>query len=856
MTRETDSSSSGPQGRGGAAYPSGTPPYGSRPFPSLHPQERTRPPGAPDDGAQEAAEAAAPPADEPRTETTLTTRIRINIPGSRPIPPVVVRTTVDDGAAAAAEAAAQTAAEPEPEAPAEPEPEKTSDWFAPRKSAPASPPPAAPPAASPYGHEESTGGMPLPPSATGCARRAARDALRRRRPRLRPRGGGGDRTAAGAQPRWQQGRDAGRHVHARVALRRRAGRAAGRRGAVPAAAGRLRTREGEAARGPHDTPAGGFAVPFANEAPPFGAGSPFDTGSTPQEAPPFGAGSPFDTAAMPAVDDSPYDTGSQPFGTGAVPAAGDAASGFDTGSPAFGTGPRPAAGDARSPYDTGSQPFRAGAVPGAGDAGSPYDTGSQPFGTGAVPAGDAAFYDTSSPAFGTGTGDGASPYDTGSQPFGTADFPPGVPRPSEPSFPGGEDAPNAPFGPTTGGTGSMKVPPVTPEAAGPPAGPNGFRPPAPAPRGDGPGASGDTLVSGIPTVPSGAARGPRQAPPRAAAPAPVPAPARSEPAEKPAAAKAAKPAKKGRSKPVLLGVAVGGVLVVAYGAGLLMNHADVPKGTTVLGTDIGNQNRETAVKMLDTALGDRATAPIHLTIGGKKQTLKPSVAGLAIDTDATVRQVAHADYNPVSVIGSLFGGSRTADPVFVMDEDKLKAALQTLAGTGGGGTDAMVRFEDHKAIGVPGTPRRTLDLVAATAQVEAAYRTRAETGTDAVVVLNAATAAPKVSQAELDKAVNGFGKAAMSGKVTVRADAAHTIDFNKTVPQFLTMVATPDGKLAPHIDLDTLKGLYGAKFDQVRIKRADGSKTAVTPDDVAKALIKALGATDPADRTVTLDNVV
>ncbi|HET6358218.1 MAG TPA: hypothetical protein VFG16_29110, partial [Streptomyces sp.] len=39
LSRETDSSSSGPQGRGGAAYPSGTPPYGSRQYPSLHPTQ-------------------------------------------------------------------------------------------------------------------------------------------------------------------------------------------------------------------------------------------------------------------------------------------------------------------------------------------------------------------------------------------------------------------------------------------------------------------------------------------------------------------------------------------------------------------------------------------------------------------------------------------------------------------------------------------------------------------------------------------------------------------------------------------------------------------------------------------------
>ncbi|WP_333771494.1 hypothetical protein [Streptomyces sp. IBSBF 2435] len=743
MTRETDSSSSGPQGRGGAAYPSGTPPYGSsRPFPSLHPQERTRPAGAPDDGgrqgaAQDAAPAQAPVPGEPRTETTLTTRIRINIPGSRPIPPVVVRTTVDDAAVAAvaAEAPAPAAPAPEAEAPAEPEPEKTSDWFAPRK---ASAPPQGAPAsgpdeptggapvpggapASPYGREEPTGAVPLPvrnPAAAGPS------------PGLTPPGTRTD-TAWGGSPRTEPGGAQGESTGNTPYLPPPVGGAPG---------------GSEAARGPHDTPAGGFAAPYTSEAPPFGTGSPFDTGS--QAA--FGTDPAFDsTAAMPVVDET------------------------------------------------------------------------------------------------------RSPFDTGSQPFGTADFPPGVPRPSDQPFPGGEDPLGIPYGPTSGpATGAMNVPPLTQDTPRPPAGANGFRPPA---RGGNDRVSSDTLVGGIPAVPADESRPARQPRKGAAEPEPAAAvpPARKTPAP---AATAARPAKKGRSKPLLLGVAAVGVVVLAYGAGLLMNHADVPKGTTALGVDIGNQNRDAAVKMLDTALGNRATAPLALTIGGRKQSLKPSVAGLSIDTDATVRAVAHADYNPVSVIGSLFGGSRTADPVFVVDEDKLKVTLQSLAGKGSAGSDAMVRFEDHKAIAVPGKPQQTLDLAAATAQVEAAYRTRAETGADTPVVLSATTTSPRVSQAEIDRAVNGFGKTAMSGKVTVRADANHFISFNTTLPQFLTMVATPDGKLAPHIDLDAMQKLYGSRFDGVLLERGDGTKTAVTPKDVATALIQALGAENPADRTVTLQN--
>ncbi|MCB5182078.1 hypothetical protein LG632_22185, partial [Streptomyces sp. SMC 277] len=83
MSRETDSSSSGPQGRGGAAYPSGTPPYGTGQSNAPEGNAVTSKPSTPDGDL-----------DGPKTETTLTTRIRINIPGSRPIPPVVVRKPV------------------------------------------------------------------------------------------------------------------------------------------------------------------------------------------------------------------------------------------------------------------------------------------------------------------------------------------------------------------------------------------------------------------------------------------------------------------------------------------------------------------------------------------------------------------------------------------------------------------------------------------------------------------------------------------------------------------------------------------------------------------------------------------
>src|SRR5262249_42147909 len=152
------------------------------------------------------------------------------------------------------------------------------------------------------------------------------------------------------------------------------------------------------------------------------------------------------------------------------------------------------------------------------------------------------------------------------------------------------------------------------------------------------------------------------------------------------------------SKLVLLAGAVVVVAGVAYGAGLLMNHSDVPKGTTVLGVDIGGGTRDEAVQKLDSALGSRTDKPLQLSVHGKTVSPKPDPAGLQLDSKATVAAAAQSDYNPVSVIGSLFGQGRVVEPVMPVDEEKLQAALQRVAGGAGSMVEGSIRFESGRAV--------------------------------------------------------------------------------------------------------------------------------------------------------------
>ncbi|MFE9837165.1 hypothetical protein ACFYP4_18860 [Streptomyces sp. NPDC005551] len=728
MSRETDSSSSGPNGRGGAAYPSGTPPYGT--------------PTASEDGTDAARSATRP--EERKTETTLTTRIRINIPGSRPIPPVVVRTPMGDADASAEHgdgagtdpettgsmrlpAVASGPPAPAGEGPGEPSgpgEEKTSDWFAPRKS-------GAPKGASGGGPANGAG---LPagsaPAGTGAPAGSAPAAGMS----SGPQGPGGARPNAsgGSGPLGGPG----------------GARPGGTNGAGPAGA----TGGGPVAPG-HGGGTGSFDVSGALVGPPAGAES--------------------------RRDDLPYfsDNGQGQGGGGRGPAG-------PTGGPVTGDGPL---------------------LPPAGPGAGPRGPGG-PGGTG-------------------GTGPG-----------GTGPGGPGAPG----AGPGGPGGSMGPGGGLSDDTAILTPQRPAPEPGGRAYGPNDN-------------VSGHTVTSGIPVVPGGAQSSPFGPGGHSEGPLPHTPPKLPEPAPKPAAS--AKPKKKkGRSKLVLLGVGVVFLGGVAYGAGLLMNHSDVPKGTTVLGVDIGGGTRDDAVKKLDDAFGGRTNKALRLSVGGDTVSLRPDQAGLQLDSKATVSAAAGSDYNPVSVIGSLFGQQRVVEPVMPVDEEKLQAALERAAGGAGSAGDGTIKFQPGKAVAVYGKAGKGIDVASSTEAVEQAYRSQVESGTTTPVKVPTTTKQPTVPDAEVDRMMKKFAEPAMSGIVTVRTDAAHTVSFSpqNSLWRFLRVKAQ-DGKLVDFYDRAELTKLYGNTFDGVLITRGTGKKTPVTVEDVIGVLRPALMSKNAADRIAVLD---
>ncbi|MFF0296885.1 hypothetical protein ACFYST_25355 [Kitasatospora sp. NPDC004614] len=764
-SRESDNAHPQPRRGGPDAYPSGTPPYGTG-----------LPGGLPDPAAARTAPGArADEADGPKTETTLTTRIRINIPGSRPIPPVVVQSKVKDekpaepagprhrGGAGGdpvlgvmdAGAGRGTATPPklppewqEPTAPKASESESTGEWFKPRQKsrqepapAPAPAAPAAPVAGGPAGGPQAA---PRPSGAPASPFAPAAEPSQQQAPVP-----GQQRPMAAQDPYAAEQQPEQHHQQQPMA-------------AQDPFAGRPRaaTPQRRQQQAPQGEPFAAAQDPYAGAQEPFAAQEPY-AAQEPQGEPFAGPQDPFAAEAPGAARPQ----------RGGVPGGQGAPAPFPGGQDPFAAEPAAAQGPGAEPEDTqiggfdpitGEEPPRGGAI--AADPPTTQLFLNAPKTPSGPAAADPFAADRPRPANGNGNGG------NGGGRF--ADLPEAQP------FPGG------PRAATPRRDLSNDQPPVEPEEAEKPA------PKKPAAKKSGGGKAKKLMVTGVAGL-------------------------------------------------VFLGAA-------AYGAGLMMNQSDIPKGITVLGTDIGGDSRDQAVTALDGSVGKAGQQPLRLKIGEQSVTLDPASAGLSFDTTATVDGLTKHSYNPVEVLSSLTGSSKAVEPQVRVDKAKLKAALDDLASKSGQGLqEGYVKFTEAgagAAVVVPGKAGQGLDSSSAADKVEQSYRDRAAGKPDAEVALPLTDAKPKVGQDALQAAADSIGKQVLNGQITISAGTKQFNFGKSTAAKALTLVPDASGNVVLKWDLDELTKALGTTFDKVKITKA-GQSSAITAQDVADAVGQTIAKT-------------
>jgi len=135
-----------------------------------------------------------------------------------------------------------------------------------------------------------------------------------------------------------------------------------------------------------------------------------------------------------------------------------------------------------------------------------------------------------------------------------------------------------------------------------------------------------------------------------------------------------------RRRRTLLAGGVAVVVLLAAGAATAgyAYAGEVPRGTRVLGLDLGGKSRAEAARLLRSSLDrrDDLHAPVVVRIGEKTGEVSPTAVGLAVDVEATV--AAAVDHRP-SPLRLLFG-SREVTPVVAVDPERLDAELRRIVG--------------------------------------------------------------------------------------------------------------------------------------------------------------------------------
>jgi vancomycin resistance protein YoaR len=249
---------------------------------------------------------------------------------------------------------------------------------------------------------------------------------------------------------------------------------------------------------------------------------------------------------------------------------------------------------------------------------------------------------------------------------------------------------------------------------------------------------------------------------------------------------------------VVIGAVVAGLALV-YFVLLLVLGSGVARGTTVLGTDIGGLSRPAAVAKLDAALAARAKAPITATAGGTAVTVDPVAAGLGFDAARTVDAADGRTFNPVSLLGRIFGGS-TVQPVVSADPTKLASAVAVVARTvDKPGKQPAITFPGGTPAATQGTAGTGLQRPAAADALKAAFLVAS-----GPVTLPYGAIDPSVSAAAVQNALTTFATPAVSGPITLRLAGRTVAVPVATFSKFLTM--RPDGAaLVPSFDGAGLK---------------------------------------------------
>ncbi|HEV2929492.1 MAG TPA: VanW family protein, partial [Propionibacteriaceae bacterium] len=273
---------------------------------------------------------------------------------------------------------------------------------------------------------------------------------------------------------------------------------------------------------------------------------------------------------------------------------------------------------------------------------------------------------------------------------------------------------------------------------------------------------------------------------------------------------------------------VGTVLVMlgaVYLVTFLMAGDKLPKNARISDVAVGGLSRSAAIDTLTRELGPRAAQPIKVRVNGKTSEVVPSEAGLTIDYVASVNAAGGGrSFDPRKIFRVLTGGSSTSAVVLV-DEDKLDAAVQSLASkVDQPPRDAALAYTGTKVKQTAAQPGVTLEQLAAATAIHDSFLV-----VTSPVEMPAEVDQPDVTDSEADQVRNNVAEPAISAPIKVKAGAAGTFTITPVMIAKSLTFAAENSTLAP-------------KLNGIDLRRN------------AEPAVKTVDLTKPKDATVRLVN--
>ncbi|HEX2357588.1 MAG TPA: VanW family protein [Micromonosporaceae bacterium] len=268
-----------------------------------------------------------------------------------------------------------------------------------------------------------------------------------------------------------------------------------------------------------------------------------------------------------------------------------------------------------------------------------------------------------------------------------------------------------------------------------------------------------------------------------------------------------------RPRPAAALAASVAVLAAAVGVGAAVAYAgDVPRGTTVLGIDLGGKSRAEAARSLRAGLDarqDRVTAPVKVRVGEQATQFEPADIGLAVDVDATVDAAIKAGRNPLA---GLFGAYEV-DPVVTLDGARLAAALRPVADKAGQ-TMVMpaIEFEGTTPKAVYPKPGRGVSEAQAADAVAGGWLRTDE------IEIPLRDINPVTTAADVDRLLNELARPAVAAPVAVTTPKGQLTVGPAAIAKSLVLTADERGEIKPRVDEDKLRAALAAQLAGLETK--------------------------------------